>query len=256
VNWKRSLAFGISEVSFLTLKLFGLRKGLRVLLYHAVDSELPHDSYGISINARLFEHHVAALKRMEDVDIVDFNKGCISDTGLKVAITFDDGYKDNLYTAAPILLKNNMPFAVFVTTAFIQNKSPIYLSPEELKELSSLEGVTIGSHGATHIPLGKCDDISLWRELYESKRYLEDITGKPVTAISYPNGSVNQRVRDAAERAGYVIGGSSMFGINDLSCDPLLLYRTEVIASDSQVVLVKKILGAWDWYRWYQKALK
>ena len=253
VKWKRIAAGGISEAFFFGIKLSGFRKGFRVLLYHAVDSEIPHDHYGISIKTELFEKHMVALGGMENVNIVDLTGEHVSNTGLDVAITLDDGYRDTLYNAAPILLKYHIPFTVFATTSFIQSGSPLYLTPDELKELSSFEGVTIGSHGVTHNPLRKCDDKTLWKELHESRLYLEDLTEKPVTAVSYPHGSVDQRVRDTAEKAGYVVGGCSLYGINNESHDPLLLRRIEIIDSDSEKVFFKKVHGAWDWYGSFRK---
>lgn len=253
MKWKQIITRSISQGFFFINKLQGYQKGLRILLYHSIGTKLPHDSYGISIKNELFIDHMVALKKMEGIRIVNLSKECMSDTTFQIAITFDDGYKDNLYTAAPILLKHHIPFTVFVTTSFIQSGLPFYLSPKELKELASLNSVSIGSHGVTHTALAQCDDSILWQELYDSKSYLEDLIGKPVTAVSYPHGSVNRRVRDIAEKAGYVIGGSSMFGINKPSQDPLLLYRTEITASDGEKAFYQKAYGAWDWYRWRQK---
>ncbi|MFN2599458.1 MAG: polysaccharide deacetylase family protein, partial [Pyrinomonadaceae bacterium] len=140
---------------------------------------------------------------------------------LRVAVTLDDGYKDNLYAAAPVLLKYGIPFTVFVVSSYVRDGSREYLSPSELMELAGLPGATVGSHGATHRPLAGCDDRTLRRELYGSRSRLEDITGKPVTFLSYPYGSVDRRIRDAAERAGYTRGGCSSFGMNERNRDPL-----------------------------------
>ena len=169
---------------------------------------------------------------------------------LQVAVTLDDGYKDNLYIAAPILLKFKIPFTIFVTSAFITGRSQDYLTRNELRELSELPGVTIGSHGATHVPLAKCDGATLQKELYGSRAYLEDLIGREVKVISYPHGSVDRRCRDTASRAGYLRGGCSRFDINDETRDPLLLCRCEILSLDSERLFIQKLSGAWDWYRW------
>ncbi len=250
---KRFTSRVLSETCSSGRKHAGLRPGLRILLYHSVGSRLSHDSYGISIQPKLFERHMKVLTESEGVTIANLCLGRGTAPGLRVAVTFDDGYKDNLYTAAPILLKFQIPFTVFVTTSFIQNGSRDYLAERELKELASLPGVNIGSHGKTHSPLVHCDDLALWQELFESRCRIEDVIGRQVKAIAYPHGSVNQRVRHVAERAGYVVGVCSRFDINDENRDPLLLCRSEVLAADSERVFRQKISGAWDWYRWRSK---
>ncbi|MBV9866839.1 MAG: polysaccharide deacetylase family protein [Abitibacteriaceae bacterium] len=227
-----------------------VRSGFRVLLYHAVGSHLPFDNYGLSIRPGLFEQHMRLLSKSHSLSPISFAHIEPVNQPLQVAVTFDDGYKDNLYTAAPILQKYQIPFTVFVTSSFIQSGSPEYLTPDELKELATCPGVTIGAHGATHTPLAECDDMTLKEELYSSRCYLEDVIGKPVTTLAYPNGSANRRVRDAAQEAGYTRGGCSHFDINQPERDPLLLSRCEVWASDSPRILGQKLKGAWDWYRW------
>ncbi len=252
MRWKRIAARMISEVSALKSGK-GFLPGFRVMLYHAVGSRLAHDPYGISVEAKLFKEQTKFLSESPAVDVVRFQDGHAGNSSLRVALTFDDGYKDNLYTAAPILLEFNIPFTVFVTSAFIQSGSKEYLTPAELRELASLTGVNIGSHGATHLPLAGCDDQTLRQELSDSRSYIEDVIGREVTSVAYPHGSVNIRVRDAAQDIGYTRGACSRFGINDESRDPLLLCRCEVVAADSERVFLQKVKGAWDWYRWRER---
>lgn len=250
MNWRRILARTISECTAVARGVLGRRPGFRVLLYHAVGSRLAADSYGFSIHPDLFERHMRVLAESEGLSLVGFREGQAAPARLRVAVTFDDGYKDNLQTAAPVLLKYGIPFTVFVTSSFIRKQEPPYLTPTELRELAALPGVTIGSHGATHVPLAKCDDPTLWHELDDSRQYLEDVLGKAVTAIAYPYGSVDLRVAAAARRAGYEVGGCSRLDINDDDREPLLLCRSEVIATDSERVFLQKLYGAWDWCRW------
>ena len=247
---KRFVSRVLSETCSLGRNHPGLRPGLRILLYHSVGSRLSDDSYGFSIQPKLFERHMKVLAETEGVAVTSLCEPGGTTQGLRVAVTFDDGFKDNLYTAAPILLKFQIPFTVFVTTSFMRNDYRDYLAERELRELASLPRVNIGSHGTTHSPLIRCDDLALWQELYESRCRIEDVIGRQVKAIAYPHGSVNQRVRHVAERAGYVVGVCSRFDINDENRDPLLLCRSEVLAADSERVFRQKISGAWDWYRW------
>ncbi len=253
MNWKRVTALAVSEALSLTRNKDAVRTGFRVLLYHTVGTRLAHDRYGISIEPRLFEQHMEILESCgQHLQLAAFDDSLIFAARLPlcVAVTFDDGYKENLHVAAPILLKRNIPFTVFVTSSFVGKSSDGYLSAAELKELSALPNVTIGAHGATHVRLAECDDATLQRELIESRRRIEDIIERPVTTVSYPHGSVNLRVRAAAAQAGYATGGCSRCDINEANRDRLLLNRCEIVAGDSARVFKQKLYGAWDWYRW------
>lgn len=228
-----------------------VRLGLRLLMYHAVGTRIKEDTLGIySVNPKLFEQHIKSLTEYRYACKVGLTSGDYKGEELKIAVTFDDGYSDNLYTAAPVLLKYNIPFTVFAVASFIKSNSPEYMNASELRELSEYPGVTIGSHGDSHKPLAMCDDNELQAELLNSRRYLEDVIGKPVNAISYPHGSVDMRVRDFAEKAGYVTGCCSYPGINKPDRDPLMFCRTAILSEDSVRLFMQKLNGHWDWYRW------
>ena len=132
----------------------------------------------------------------------------------------------------------------------MRDHSGNFLAPAEVRELASMPGATIGSHGATHTPLTELDDRALRNELIASKSELENITGRAVNAISYPHGAVDRRVREAAVAAGYTIGACSRFDINSPGRDPLLLCRTDIHAGDSLRIFRQKLHGDWDWYKW------
>ena len=229
------------------------RCGFRVLLYHSVSSGFNFGPRGLfTIYPHVFEAQMKMLSKSTDVSLISLSDGLktISNSDLTVAVTFDDGYKDNLNTVAPIMQKYRIPFTVFVSTSFIQNETPEFLTPSELRELSMMPGVTIGSHGTTHTRLKELNKRDLRDELISSKHYIEDITGKEVNAISYPHGSVDSNVREAAIIAGYKLGACSRFDINNKNVDSLLLRRTTILVKDSYKVWLQKLNGAWDWYKW------
>ena len=254
MRWKRIVLRMVSELSRLSKISMESPKGLRVLLYHSVGTTLPDDPSGIfSIDIDTFKQHMEALSCCDKTLVVKLRDLSKDADSLKVAVTFDDGYKDNLYNVAPVMERYSIPFTVFVTASYINKNCSIYLTPSELRELSSFPFVTIGSHGLTHNRLTECDSDMLRNELVSSRHLLEDITGNAVTTLAYPHGAVDKRVKDAAGKAGYLLAACSRFDINDISRDPFLLCRTEITGNDSVRVFQQKLHGDWDWYRWRRK---
>lgn len=220
--------------------------GSRVLMYHSVGGEVPGNPYGISMPVKLFRAQMARLAARGGWRFSGFEKP--SQARRDLALTFDDGFKDNLTAAAPVLQELGLPMTVFVTAGHVRTPGALYLSKSELLELARLPGVGVGAHGDKHVPLDALSDGELAAELRDSKAYLEDVLGRPVTALSYPHGRVDRRVRDAAQKAGYRLGGTSRYGLNGAGRDPLLLCRTEITAFDTVEDLELKVDGHWDWF--------
>lgn len=221
--------------------------GQRVLLFHAVGSEIPGDPYGLSLPPERFAAFLDRLVELADWRPAPF--GAASSERLEAAIVFDDGFRDTLTAAAPLLAERGLPFTVFVTAGFIRDRSPLHLSIEQLKELAALPGATIGAHGLEHAHLTRLGDAALAAELMDSRKFLEDAIGKPVVSMSYPHGDVDQRVAKAAKGAGYLLGGTSRYGLNGAGRDPMLLCRTELTGFDGVEDFELKLRGHWDWYR-------
>ena len=222
------------------------KPGFRVLSYHSVGGNAFGDHLGLSsISPELFKKHISSLSEYK---IVGTNDSDLNPNQLSVGITFDDGYRDNLYIAAPILVANNMPFTIFIATDLVANSANGFLSPHELKELSKLPNVTIGAHGKTHAHLTKLTDAQIITELKDSKSYLEDLLNINVDSMSYPYGDTDQRVVSTAKALGYKKAFTSRFALNNRQTDSLLLNRCAIMNIDSTRALAQKINGDWDWY--------
>jgi len=127
------------------------------------------------------------------------------------AFTFDDGYRDNIEAIEHLLERGIQP-AVFIPTGYIgRSNSWEYLSTyfparhlnvDQIRALAG-QGVEIGSHGVHHRSLAELNRASVERELVDSKRRLEEITGCEVTSISFPYGRVSCEVIDMAMESGY-----------------------------------------------------
>lgn len=232
--------------------------GLRILMYHSVGGQAYGDSLGnYTITPKKFAQHMDALRSFHGIShgisIVPLGLEAIGGAQVNIAISFDDGYLDNLHCAAPILIERGMPFTVFVSSRFVREQQVGFLNSKDLRELAELPGVRIGAHGKTHVPLAECDDLTLANELADSKMYLEDITGRPVSTMSYPYGIVDRRVRAAVASAGYRLAACSHIGMNQAGCDPLLLARTTLFGQDSVSFFRRKLAGCWDWYGYLQR---
>ena len=221
-------------------------KGNRVLIYHAFGSKLKHDSYGISIEPKLFEDHLIFLK--DNYTLLPLcqdtfnNKLNIN----SVSITIDDGYKDNLI-AVKLLEKYNIPYTIYISTGFIGKKQ--YLSKSDIKQISKSPLCTLGTHSIGHVHLSSIDKSKQYQELSESKQMLEDIIGEEVVDFSYPYGDYNDSAKEMADSL-YSLISKSHIGINTLKNDKKMIKRIEVIASDTVNSLKRKVDGYYDFLKY------
>lgn len=102
--------------------------GPAILMYHRIATP-PVDPWGLSVAPERFEDQLAALARAREiVSMHDFMAGL--DAGnlprRAVALTFDDGYRDNLTRAAPRLKAAGAPADLFLTGDAIGRDVPFW----------------------------------------------------------------------------------------------------------------------------------
>jgi peptidoglycan/xylan/chitin deacetylase (PgdA/CDA1 family) len=142
-----------------------------------------------------------------------------SDRAMAIVMTFDDGFESFYTSALPRLQKYGFKTTVFPVAGYLGQRSTwdtlppqVHLTKEQVREIAVM-GHEIGSHTVTHANLTLLSDADLSSELSRSKSILEDITGKPVTSLSFPFGRWNQRVWQAARAAGYTAATSYAGGV-------------------------------------------
>ncbi|WP_292960651.1 glycosyltransferase [Novosphingobium sp. UBA1939] len=153
-----------------------------------------------------------------------------------VLLSFDDATRDFLDHALPLLHRYGFPAALFVPTGKVGltadwdsthgDPAPL-LGWDEIRALKHCD-VSIGSHGAMHLPLTALSPETLVRELAGSRAALEAKLDMPVRAIAYPFGDFDPLVRDMARQCGYDIGLTCFDGVIGRDADPLVLRRQEV----------------------------
>ena len=249
-SWKRvvgellSVGYGVKNA------LVGAADGLRILMYHSVVADSATDRLDIySISRSRFTDHLNYLsEHSADDDLVVRPFSEIDEIG--VAITFDDGYRDNLEIVAPLLIERGFPFHVFVNPGFLISGNRRYLNQSSLCELARIPGVTIGAHGYSHKKLTECSPRELDEELISSKKWLEDTIGQEITSMAYPHGAFNNVVTSAVQAAGFELAACSHFGIANTYSDKFALERTDIWASDNARIFCSKLRGNWDWMKY------
>jgi len=133
--------------------------------------------------------------------------------GKVVGITFDDGFKNNLTYAQPILQK----YGFSATCYIISNKiggindwdlkkgipeNPL-MNKGEIKSWID-GGMEIGSHGQNHVHLSEVGITTAKKEISQSKKDLEKEFKQPVLHFCYPYGSYNKEVLTAVKAEGYI----------------------------------------------------
>ena len=217
--------------------------GLRVLLYHKVNDV---DGNPASVPTAVFADHMAMVDAEEYRpvsldDVLDHLSRGASLPPRATLITFDDGYRDNLVGAAPILASHGYPAVLFVSVGSIGSDVPFphderisvthpTLDWDGLAEIERL-GVRVESHGMTHVPLATLADGTAERELVDSKRILEEHLGRPVRAYAYVKGGTSdfaERHRGMLRRSGYEAAFTTITGSNGPQADPLALQRYNI----------------------------
>lgn len=104
-----------------------------------------------------------------------------------------------------------------------------YMNREEVRELHR-QFDCIGSHAHSHAALAPLPYADAKREIGMSKVFLEEITSKPIFAMSYPLGNANavsSREARIAKSLGYSFAFTMEREINQSLQDPLLLARID-----------------------------
>ncbi len=233
--------------------------GLRILTYHRVNPDHPRD--------RLTVHPAAFAEQMEL--LAGSGRPVVSLTtaarmlggsgpvqGDPVALTFDDGYQDNLRHAAPVLERLGLPAAIFVVTGLAGTPGTLdryegccdkdgMLSWDEVRALRDA-GHEIGGHGREHRELATLPAEAVTAEVESCSVDLERELGARPAHFCYPRGSENDVARRLVGAAGYTSACTVRPGTNRPGVDLLGLRRTEVSGDDSLADFRLKLDGGFD----------
>lgn len=169
-------------------------------------------------------------------------------------LTFDDGHKSSLDLAEE--MRRQETRATFFLTSNYCRERDDFLQPDEIRSLAA-EGFDFGAHGVTHRALGHLPLDAMQSELRESKGWVEEVLGRPITSMSLPAGQGSPAVLEAAFGLGYRLVGNSREDTNHALRLPSAVNRFVVLASydAAQVRQLAEGSRAYIWKRRLRSAL-
>ncbi|MBD0374316.1 MAG: polysaccharide deacetylase family protein [Bacteroidota bacterium] len=172
------------------------RKEIPVLCYHHIRDFKPNESAsmkGYIVQVQAFKDQMKMLADSGYHTILPDQYYTYLTTGAPLPskpfmITFDDTDEEQYSIGAAEMNKYGFKGVYFIMTISIGR--PRYMSREQLKQLSD-EGHVIGAHTWDHHKVTEYTDTDWDKQLTQSMRTLEDITGKKVEYFAYPFGVWN-----------------------------------------------------------------
>lgn len=175
-----------------------------IFLYHDVsDPDAPQHSPDYSTRPARFRQQVELIASHFHVVPLDEVVSAEANGGRRLAsVTFDDGFLSVRDVALPVLNAKGLPCAVFVNGVAVRENrlanglgaaaeraygEKVFLDADDLRRLDR-DGVLIGSHTSSHKILSSCDDAELEEEVSGNKRFVEELTGRPVRHLALPYG--------------------------------------------------------------------
>ncbi|GAA0415190.1 polysaccharide deacetylase family protein [Cocleimonas flava] len=174
-----------------------------------------------------------------------------------IAITFDDGYQDNISNALPLLKKYKAKATIYLVIdrhnrewsskrKKKNNSGELMaepkLSDEQVKELLESGLVEIGSHTVTHDNLPTLSEEQKHDEIVGSKKKIEDLFDIKCHSFCYPFGLFDQADLALVESAGYTNATTVETGISNFKeTNPYLLKRVTVSGKDNFYAFKLKI---------------
>tara|TARA_R110002050_G_scaffold9504_1_gene32890 strand:+ start:32240 stop:32992 length:753 start_codon:yes stop_codon:yes gene_type:complete len=173
----------------------------RILMYHSVNDDIGNNHPDLVVTPENFRRHLAYLQQrgyqfltMSEMISGDY------DSVPRVALTFDDGFKDNYTEMFPILKEFGAKATIYLCPDMPNIDK---LTDKQIQEMQASGSIEFGAHTMTHINLSQVSDEIAIYEITESKKYVEKITGKACPSFAYPFGRLNDRVAEFVEKAGF-----------------------------------------------------
>ena len=234
----------------------------RILMYHMISEPRPGLRFnGLRVSPRMFERQLQWFQRH---GWQSFTVSGLLEAGDRLpdkafAITFDDGYADNLLQALPLLKKYNCKATLYLVVDRFDRDwsvgrkahhddgelvSEAKLSEKQVQVLLESGCIELGSHSMTHANFLNLSKGEALHELQASKRSLEAQFGVDVTSFAFPFGLYTAEHIDLVSSAGYQSAVTTEEGIESLqNANRLELKRIKISGKDNWLAFLVRMRG-------------
>jgi peptidoglycan/xylan/chitin deacetylase (PgdA/CDA1 family) len=218
------------------------------------------------VTPQLFERQCGMLKRL-GLRGVTLTEGLAAlargDANNSVALTFDDGYADNLTHAAPILEQFGFRATCYVVAGYVGShnawdaellgvEKPL-MSREQLQKWLAA-GNEIGSHTLSHPHLHRLSRQAAEEEVVASRIALMRSTGATVDHFCYPFGEYNDETLAIVRSAGYRSAVTTQRGVAERTHDPMRLPRISINGDKGMFKFTLKAATSYAGLKWRRAA--
>ena len=218
-----------------------------ILMYHAIDEPRSEAEARFCVAPAAFHaqmEHLASsgYTLISLAALIDTIKMGSAIPVNSVVVTFDDGFECFQRNALPVLTEFRIPTTLFAVAGILGEMNfwmqakgwpeRRLMSVEVLRSIQA-DGVTIGCHALTHMPMTTISDAKLVEETAGARRILSDALNTEVSLFAYPHGAQSERERRAVADAGFIAACSTAPGFNRSQADLFALRRIDIYGDDT-----------------------
>ncbi|MDI1267932.1 MAG: polysaccharide deacetylase family protein [Polaromonas sp.] len=236
------------------------QRPIPILVYHQISEAPPKGApfRSLYVSPASFSRQMAMLKLLgyhglSMSALLPYLRG--EKTGKVVGITFDDGYRNNLTHALPVLQRQGFSSTCYAVSGLLGKTNewdqgigmaqvPL-MTADELR-LWVAGGQEVGSHTQNHARLLQSDDPTALLDMTGDRAALEGLLATPVRHFCYPFGEYAPQHVAMARQAGFQTVTTTQRGRSSARNDLMELPRVPVVRSTSLPVFWLKVATAYE----------
>ncbi|HEX7385662.1 MAG TPA: polysaccharide deacetylase family protein [Castellaniella sp.] len=227
-----------------------------ILMYHQIGEPSPRGSpyRGLTVHPAAFRRQMTWLRRLgyrglSMRELLPYVRG--ERHGKVIGITFDDGYRNVLENALPILQAVDFTATNYFVVRqlgggnvwdYAEGVPHADLMAESELRAWAQAGQEVGSHTLNHPVLPALSPELAANEIRHSRDALQQILGAPVESFCYPYGKESLALRDQVRAAGYSNATTTSGGLARPGDDLMGLPRIAVVRTTNILRFLQKCL--------------